>query len=130
MIPLVKQRMEHSLLGPTSNGNKKNIKTTLKAIILAAVAASLITVVSAAPPGKGLKTFKKASTVEHVQKLKKGARYALVCKECDTVTIKEVANAEEVEALCHDGGRLHCDSCQKKVTIVNVDGKECMIIVP
>lgn len=124
-----------------------NMKTTLKAIILAAFAASLVTVVSAAPPGKGTGTFNKASTVEDVQKLKKGDRYAMVCKECESVTIKEVANAEEVEALCHDGGSLHCDSCEKKVTvkrigppgkghttskvtIVNAEGKECMFIVP
>jgi hypothetical protein len=123
------------------------MKTTLKPIILAVVAASLVTVVSAAPPGKGLGTFKKASTVEEIQRLKQGDRYALVCSECESVTIKEVANAEEVEALCHDGGSLHCDSCEKKVTvkrigtpgkgnstskvtIVNVEGKECMFVVP
>lgn len=123
------------------------MKTTLKTLILVAVAASLVTVVSAAPPGKGLGTFKKASSVEEIQKLKPGDRYALVCKDCESVTIKEVANAEEVESMCHDGGTLHCDSCEKKVTIkrigapgkgdatskvtiVNAEGKECMVIVP
>ena len=123
------------------------MKTTFKTMILAAIAASLVTAVSAAPPGKGTGTFKKASTVEEIQKLKKGDRYALVCKDCDTVTIKEVENAEEVEALCHDGGALHCGSCEKKltvkrtgppgkghttskVTIVNAEGKECMFVVP
>jgi hypothetical protein len=123
------------------------MKTTLKSLILAAVAASLVTAVSAAPPGKRLGTFKKASTVEEIQKLKKGDRYALVCTECESVTIKEVADAEEVEKLCHDGGSIHCDSCEKKVTvkrhgppgkghtatkvtIVNAEGKECMFVVP
>jgi hypothetical protein len=129
------------------NQTSPNMKTTIKTLILAAIAASLVTTVSAAPPGKGLGTFKKASTVEEIQKLKTGDRYALVCKECDSVTIKEVANAEEVEKLCHDGGSIHCDSCKKKVTvkrtgppgkenatskvtIVNAEGKECMIVVP
>ncbi len=123
------------------------MKTILKSIILAAVAASLVTAVSAAPPGKGTGTFKAASTVEEIQKLKKGDSYALVCKECDAVTIKEVEKAEEVEALCHDGGAMHCASCEKKftvkhmgpagkgttkgkMTIVNAEGKECMFVVP
>ena len=123
------------------------MKTTLKTIILAAIASSLVTVVSAAPPGKGVGTFKKASTVEEIQKLKKGDQYALVCKECESITVKEVADAKEVESLCHDGGKIHCDSCDKKVTvkrtgpqgkeqvsnkvtIVNKEGEECMFIVP
>ena len=130
---------------PTEN-KQTNMKTTFKTMILAAVVASLVTVVSAAPPGKGTGTFKKASSVEDIQKIKKGDHYALVCKECDSVTIKEVATAEEVKALCHDGGAMHCGSCQKKfkvkhmgpagkgttkheVTIVNAEGKECMFVV-
>ena len=48
----------------------------------------------------------KASTVGEIQKLKKGDKYAVVCKECDSITVKKVADAAEVEALCHDGG---CD---------------------
>jgi hypothetical protein len=67
--------------------------------------------------------------------------------ECKSVTVKEVKDEKEVEALCHDGGTLHCDACQKKVTIkssgppgkgstskkvtyVNEEGKECMFVVP
>lgn len=123
------------------------MKTTLKTLILAAIAASLVTAVSAAPPGKGLGVFKKAHTQEEIQKLKTGDRYALVCKECESVTVKEVGSEAEVENLCHDGGSIHCDACEKKltikrtgppgkgnvtnkVTIVNAEGKECMFIVP
>lgn len=89
----------------------------------------------------------KASTSQgEIQKLKKGARYAKVCMECKSITVKEVADDKEVEVLCHDGGTIHCDSCKKKVTIkrggprydiiiskityVNGEGKECMFIVP
>ncbi len=67
--------------------------------------------------------------------------------ECKSITVKEVADEKEVEALCHDGGTMHCDACEKKVTIkhsgppgkgatsskvtyLNADGKECMFIVP
>lgn len=67
--------------------------------------------------------------------------------ECKSVTGKEVANEKEVAALCHDGGSFHFDSCDSKVivkhsgppgkgvttskvTIVNADGKECMLVVP
>ncbi len=114
-------------------------------MLLAAIATSLVTVVSAAPPGKGVGTFKKASSVEDIQKIKKGDHYALVCKECDSVTFKEVATAEEMKALCHDGGAMHCGSCEKKftvkhmgpagkgttktkMTIVNAEGRECMFV--
>ena len=126
------------------------IKSSLKVIVVAAFAVGLATSVSAAPPGKGVLkagTYKHAGTVEEIQSLKAGEHYALVCSECKSITVKEVADDKEVEALCHDGGSMHCDSCKKKftvkrtgppgkgttsqkVTIVNAEGKECMFIVP
>jgi hypothetical protein len=123
------------------------MKTMFKLMILAAAAAGFATSAIAAPPGKGLGTFKKASTQEEIQEIKKGDRYALVCKECESVTVKEAADDQEAEKLCHDGGTVHCASCDKKltvkrtgppgkggigskVTIVNAEGKECMFIVP
>ena len=126
------------------------IKSSLKVIVVAAFAVGLATSVSAAPPGKGVfkaGTYKHAGTVEEIQSLKAGEHYALVCSECKSITVKEVADDKEVEALCHDGGSMHCDSCKKKftvkrtgppgkgttsqkVTIVNAEGKECMFIVP
>ena len=126
------------------------MKSSLKAIVVAACAVSLATSVSAAPPGKGVfkvGSYKHAGTVEEIQSLKTGDQYALVCSECKSIAVKEVADEKEVEALCHDGGSIHCDSCDKKftvkrtgppgkgatsqkVTIVNAEGKECMFIVP
>jgi hypothetical protein len=142
-------RMEHTarIDDRRQKPNRTNMKTTLRTLILAAITASLVTTVSAAPPGKGLGTFKKASTQEEIQKIKKGSRYALVCKECESVTVKEAADDQEAAKLCHDGGTVHCASCDKKltvkrtgppgkentsskVTIVNAEGKECMFIVP
>ena len=127
------------------------LKSSLKVIVGAAFAVGFAASVSAAPPGKGgvLKTgtYKQAATVEEIQSLKTGDHYALVCTECKSVTVKQVADEKEVEALCHDGGAIHCDACQnkytikrtgppgkgatsQKVTIVNAEGKECMFIVP
>lgn len=126
------------------------MKTSIKTLIAAAFAVGLATSVSAAPPGKGpfgTKTYKQAATQGEIQSLKKGERYAVVCMDCKSITVKEVADEKEVEALCHEGGSMHCDSCKKKftikrigapgkgittskVTIVNAEGKECMFIVP
>jgi hypothetical protein len=142
--------MEHS--ARTDAGGKtttriKAMKATIKTLIAAAFAVGLATSVSAAPPGKGTGVYTGASTQEEIQKLKTGDRYAMVCMDCKSITIKEVADEKEVAALCHEGGTMHCDSCKKqatikhsgpagkgssssKMTMVNADGKECMFVVP
>ncbi|MBC8127093.1 MAG: hypothetical protein H8M99_08115 [Gloeobacteraceae cyanobacterium ES-bin-144] len=94
------------------------------------------------------KTFQKADSAESIKAMKKGDRYAVVCRECDSITVKEVDEEKDLEAMCHDGGTMHCPSCKKKytvksvgnraganpviskVTIVNAEGKECMFVVP
>lgn len=123
---------------------------TLANIIAVTMALGLASSVSAQranDQGIANKTYQKADSAESIQALKKGDRYAVVCKECDSVTVKEVADEKEVEAMCHDGGSMHCPSCKKKftvksvgprpggptvtkVTIVNAEGKECMFLVP
>ena len=117
------------------------------AITMALGLASSVSAQRADQAGISNKTFKKADSAESIQAMKKGDRYAVVCRECDSVTIKEVADEKEVAALCHDGGSMHCPSCKKKftvksvgprpggpvvtkVTIVNGEGKECMFLVP
>lgn len=126
------------------------MKTTLSALIAAAFAVGLATSASAAPPGKGpleTKTYSHAATQGEIQKLKKGDRYALVCMDCKSITVKEITDEKQAAALCHNGGSIHCDACKKKATIqhsgppgkgmdtskvtyVNAEGKECMFIVP
>jgi hypothetical protein len=123
------------------------MKTTLTTLIAAAFALGLATSVSAAPPGKGTGVFKGASTQEEIQKLKTGDRYAVVCMECKSINMKKVNDEKDVEALCHEGGMMHCDGCKmkstikhsgppgkgstsSKITMVNADGKECMFVVP
>lgn len=118
------------------------------AITLALGMATSLSAQRANEQGIANRTYKKADSAESIQSMKKGDRYALVCKECDSVTVKEVADEKEVEAMCHDGGSMHCPSCKKKftvksigpragstpvitkVTIVNEEGKECMFVVP
>ena len=127
------------------------MKSTLKVLLASAFAIAFAGSVAAAPPGKGevLKTgsYQHASTQEEIQNLKKGDRYALVCMECKSISVKEIVDDKEAEALCHEGGSVHCDSCKKKFTIkhsgpagkgasstkvtyVNEEGKECMFLVP
>lgn len=128
------------------------MKSIVKIFLTVALASGLASTVSAEPPGKGSGilhpgTYQRAETSEEIQKLKPGYHYALVCMECKSVTVKEVKDEKEVEALCHEGGTLHCDACKKKVTIrhsgppgkgttskkityVNEEGKECMFVVP
>jgi hypothetical protein len=128
------------------------MNSIIKVILATAFAVGLSSTVSAEPAGKGSGTFKPgtykhADTQEEIQKLKPGYHYALVCMECKSVTVKEVKDEKEAEALCHEGGTLHCDACKKKVTIktsgtpgkgttskkvtyLNEEGKECMFVVP
>ena len=126
------------------------MKTNLTTLIAAALVAGLTSSVSAAPPGKGLpgtKTYTQDATEEQTLSIKKGDRYAVVCTDCKSITVKQAADDKEAQALCHDGGTLHCDGCKQKatikrtgppgkgttsskVTVVNKDGKECMFIVP
>jgi len=113
--------------------------------ILAALSLSL-TMTDAKPPTKVSGPIKFKS-VKDIKSLKKGDKYILVCKECDTATVYELKEDSEAEALCHDGGSIHCESCKKKVTIkrtgppskkriskevkyLNAEGKECMVLIP
>ncbi|MBC8126067.1 MAG: hypothetical protein H8M99_02815 [Gloeobacteraceae cyanobacterium ES-bin-144] len=97
------------------------MKTLFRNIVASAFAVALVTSASAQSPNRNgpllTKVYKPAVTQEEIQKLQKGDRYALVCMECKSITVKEIANNKDVDALCHDGGSIHCDSCEKKVFI-------------
>lgn len=115
-----------------------------KTTFLTVLAFALFGALQAAPPGKfpphGRYT---AGTVKSISGMKKGDQYAVVCNECKTLTIKTVGDPKEAAALCHDGGKVHCDSCEEdrvvkrtgppgkgRVTWVDKHGKECMLIIP
>lgn len=95
------------------------MKTTLKSLAGLMLAIGLATSASAQRANNTWQKtpMKAATSQEEIQKLKKGDHYATVCMECKSITVKEVADDKEVEALCHDGGTMHCDSCKKKVTV-------------
>lgn len=123
------------------------MKTLTKTITALALTLGLLGITQAAPPGKG-GPFRATSKVEKISSMKPGDRYVLVCKDCETATVGEITDAADAEKLCHDGGTIHCDSCDKKVTIkrvgppgkkhaagvevkyLNSEGEECMILIP
>lgn len=121
---------------------------TLKVILSALIAALLVSITQAEPPHRGTgigfpnKRF-KAGTVATISKLEKGDQFAVVCKTCNTIEIKTVGAPEEVAALCHDGGKIHCSECKEdrvirrigppgkgKVKYIDKHEKNCMFIVP
>jgi len=124
------------------------MKTKFKALAGLLFAIGLVTTASAQRANQALMNgpLKAATSQEEIQNLKKGQKYAKVCMECKSITVKEIADEKEAAALCHDGGTMHCDSCKKEVRVkrggprgniitstveyVNSEGKECMFIVP
>lgn len=123
----------------------KNIMKKLTQLLSAGVMAfATIGVTEARPPGKlPVIGQHKAATVKTVEKLKKGDKCAIVCTVCKTMEIKVIQSAEEVAALCHDGGEIECKSCKEKrvikrigppgkqrVVYMNKEGKECMYVFP
>jgi len=126
------------------------MKSIVNIVICTAFAACLATPVSAQRANQGpftQKVYKGASSMDQIQKLKKGSLYAKVCMECKAMTVREVADDKEVAALCHEGGSIACEGCKKKfvvkrvgppgkesitTTVAYVDskGKDCMFIVP
>lgn len=137
---------------PPPNQTNMNMKTTLRNLIATALVLGLglASTASAQRNNTSLanKSYKHASSVEEIQSLKKSDRYMTVCMDCKSVTVKEVTDDKQAAELCHNGGTIHCDACEKKATIklvgapgresyaggkvtyVNAKGKECMFIVP
>ena len=136
------------------NQMKQNnpMKAAWRSLALATLALGfgLTSNVSAEPPGKGAPgagVYNHAGTEEQIKGMKTGSRYALVCTSCKSMTIETVKDAASLEALCHNGGKVHCSSCKEKATVeyfgpsgkgaphqniryVNAEGKECMFVVP
>jgi|GEM_PF-1389226 len=88
-----------------------------------------------------------ARTVKNIKSMKAGDQYVKVCMECKSATVQTVENQAEVEKLCHDGGKVHCESCEKtyeikrtgppgkehvhrEVKYLNEKGEECMVVIP
>ncbi|GAA5483981.1 hypothetical protein [Haloferula sargassicola] len=124
----------------------KTIVTTLSAL---ALAVGMLGIAEAQSPNRA-PFFRSTKSVEKISSMKPGDRYVLVCRDCETATVGEIADAADAEKLCHDGGTIHCDGCKKKVTIkrvgppgkgtpartkrevtyLNSKGEECMVLIP
>lgn len=124
------------------------MKDNTRSLLAAALAASLALAAVAAPAGRQVpKTSQALRTTEEFQELKAGDSIVMVCKECDTVTVRELESDEAGMALCKENDTVTCPSCKKVFTIVrrqgprpqasgsrvetryvNADGKECMFV--
>lgn len=115
------------------------ISTLLVGSALAAVAA---------PASKSVYSASARRTDDDFKSLKAGDRIALVCKECESVTVQTVESAEAAMNLCKEGEIVVCGSCNKvakvvrrgprsktststatEVRYVNEKGEDCMFIV-
>ena len=120
---------------------------TLTSFLFAAAFLGSIASLEAAPQSKqtspaAAKTLRANADFEQVQS---GDKIALVCKECDSVTVQTVASKEEMMKHCAVGETITCPSCKTvgkvvkhgpsgkqgkhiETMIVNQDGKECMFV--
>ena len=118
----------------------------MRSIPIAALLA-LAATIPLAQAGQPIAFHPSTRTAGEVLGLAKGARYALVCTECKGITMGTIGSEKDAAELCHNGGKVHCDGCKKKVTIktvgapgkqfvtskvtyLNSEGKECMFLVP
>jgi hypothetical protein len=115
--------------------------------LFAAALLGSLTSLEAAPPSKqtapaAAKTLRVKADFEQIQT---GEKIALVCKECDSVSVQTVANKDDVMKHCAEGQTITCPSCKTigkvvkhgpsgkqgrhlETVIVNQDGKECMFV--
>lgn len=116
-----------------------------KSAILTSIVLASSVAAFAIPPSKQTSpipaaTLRSASAFEQTQP---GEKIALVCKECDTVSVQTVASKEDAMKLCAEGAAVSCPSCKKvgkvvrhgppgkeishtEFRIVNEKGEECM----
>jgi hypothetical protein len=107
-------------------------------ILLATTAAAL-----ALPPARSTAPALRSATA--FEDVKAGDKLALVCKECESVTVLDVTTKEDAMKLCTEGETVACGSCKKtfkvvahgprgkggkhtETRIVNDKGEECMFV--
>lgn len=101
----------------------------------------------AAPPSKSNNYTRSAiQTTEAFQDIKPGEKVAIVCKECQSLTVTTIAQKADAMKLCKEGDSVTCPSCKKtvrivrrgppgrsgtvtsKIVYVNEKGEECMFV--
>lgn len=114
----------------------------LSAILLGSTIAGI-----AAPASKTVYTASARRTEADFKEIKAGDKIALVCKECESVTVQTVESSEAAMALCKQGESVTCPACKKtykvfkrgprsqnamaetEVHYQNDKGEDCMFVV-
>ena len=116
-----------------------------KLISLTGLALATTFVAFAVPPSKQTSPSTPLRTTEDFAQVKPGDKLALVCKECDTVTVRTIATTDEAMEFCKEGAEIACPSCKKsfkvvrhgprskggthpETQIVNERGEECLFV--
>jgi len=117
----------------------------IRTILLAGLVLGTAAVTFAAPPSKRIYTSSALRTAEEFQKLKAGDTIAMVCKQCDSVTVQTLESTDEAMKLCKEGETVVCGSCTMTTKVVrhgprskagshseiryeNEKGEECMFV--
>lgn len=100
----------------------------------------------AAPPSKTTRFSSPLASKEAFESLKSGDKVALVCTQCQTVSVQTISDKADAMKLCKEGESVTCPSCKKtmkivrrgvpgknstpstKVVYVNEKGEECMFV--
>ncbi len=119
----------------------KSLKYLLTTVLVFGTVLSAL----ALPPSKRTAPAKALRSTEEFAQVNPGEKLALVCKQCNTVTIQTITTKEEAMELCKVGVEITCPSCNKtfkivrhgpsgkggthvETRIVNDKGDECMFV--
>lgn len=116
-----------------------------KSVILVSIVAVTALASYALPPSKQTSPIPAASlrSTAAFEQVQPGDKIALVCKECNTVSVQQIESKEEAMKLCVEGATMACPSCKTVGTVVrhgppgkeishtefrmvNAKGEECM----
>lgn len=118
---------------------------TIRSILAVGILCFTAVAAFALPPSKRTAPAKSLRTTEEFSQVRPGDKLALVCKQCDTVTVQAITSKEEAMELCKEGAEIVCSSCNKtfkvvrhgppgkggthtETRIVNDKGEECMFV--
>jgi hypothetical protein len=118
---------------------------TLKSILAVSILSVATVSIFAVPPSKRTSPSHALRTGDEFSRVNAGDKLALVCKQCDTVSLQTVASKDETMELCKEGASVTCPSCSKtykvvaygpsgkggkrlETRIVNEKGEECMFV--
>ncbi len=119
---------------------------SIRILIVSALLISSAAVGIAAPASKATYTASARRTEADFKDIKPGDRIALVCKECESITVQTVDSTKAAMELCKEGATVVCPSCQATAKVTrrgprskatpqseiryqNAKGEDCMFVV-